>query len=1531
MSLSDTLAEIAAFQGEQQARASRVPPQGSPRRPNINLVPPPPPQQAPPKRSLMDRASELVTGAFGIAKDPATYAAIPVGLARAPGQLVGGMLDTVRDFDQFRADNISAAFARKPQGTMLAGAMTMADPLALAATVAHVASRGASLADAISLRKTVGQVGREDVNQFSAVGGAVALSLSGAAEGAAVGTAAKVLRLLGNSAKVGAATGVTADVTDAASPTVALTASQSSAEDRLKERGKQAAIGSALNVAAEPLIGAVGAYIKSKPPTKITTGTPADAVADKLDRAFASARTTEARYQALDRAMAARRGETPEGAAAGEGVTRIPEGTRIGDSSGADSYQDANHALRVAGSSETVAPERNPLQADGRIPVSDASKAVLDEAGLGRAFAVADHNITRSPPPGPGDLWRLTPEELEEHAAEKAMSDREKLVQALGEDGAKDFERLDRRRNSWNPARADEGSRLFDERFGTLTPEQERLVYGIGETSASLDDIRSVLAAHHDVMAGDSEEWLSYMAAVGARKLNPGDLAAVTKGEATPEVQASFVRLGRAYEGLAQAGVRAGEIPQRMANALVTHAGWGPEQAEEIIGGFVRDLLDSRRAAASEGLGPKMIFKEVDPAGGSRVVGIIGKGDLQGFKEEVAAIREGGEASLDTDAAHPAGQWKLSNLGASYDVPPFLRALADQLPPHDGPLTDAEVMQQAKALADEIGWDPADMIAFGAHVAGDAKSLPQAMATIRTVYTRAASTVDELLKREVDWTALADDHPDLRAALEAVHNVITLGQSVAEFKTAAGRTLRLAGLPDADSYLATFGKTPADQLKPVNPLDGLPTLPRNKGDLKQWLDGWNYTKGDAVSRDAFIKGLTFMPGKWMQLRTSFANFFTAAIISGPATFLRDLMGPAIIGGLRTLERTTGGYAAALLPWTDAATRGELLRSASQAPAAYLQTIGAMGDALKAATRAITEGDQLLQPSTVYNLRSKSIPVGLIDAATQANPGVTGRIPYVLANVVNIFPQWIHALHGGVNEFAQRLSYLGEVRASGMLEAWEKGLEGDDFAAYVRERLRNSTDEVTWAANDADALASSQRTTLIKSVGGDSQPIVSRFGDFIHSLRTNFPESRYVLPIFTVPANAIGEGIRRLPVGLLFRETQQELSGSAGAAAQAEAYGRILLGGSTLMAGYAMARAGLLTGPGPQQAKDREVWEAQGFQPYSIRIGDHWVSYNRMDVVGNILAIPAAIYDRSVHTQLDNQSATFAGVAAIAEYLKDQAALQGLSDLLSFGGSPQQSQGYLRRLTDQVAGGFVPAFVTQLGRNNLDPERRTVRNPFEAILDKLPGASKLLDPQRDALGEETMKVQNTGWGLLPISITRANSYGRDPIADELDRLYQVTGYAPGLKSPSLSGGKEDMRDIKLEDGRSLYDALVRYRTVVRTDDGLSLKEAIQQLIDSPEYNAAVDGDASGLTTATGEQDRGAMMAQLFHRFDRLAQQQVARDSANAARYLAVGAIKRQNDAFLRDTPTEALVRNPALLNALGINLQDYVGKVRGDDY
>lgn len=952
-------------------------------------------------------------------------------------------------------------------------------------------------------------------------------------------------------------------------------------------------------------------------------------------------------------------------------------------------------------------------------------------------------------------------------------------------------------------------------------------------------------------------------------------------------------------------------------------------------------------AASNESVADHVLFKEEDAQGGSRVVGKMAREDVQAFADKTADLRDAvldgknPEETLNTRASPTERQVTVAQLGSSYDTPAVLRALSDEVPKTT--ISHEETMRAAQATANAMGLDPNDFLQWVHSWVGRNGDLATGMATAQLQWTRMGKDLDDLVGADL-VNAPKDVVNDAAAK---IHNMMTFTSAFAEMKAGAARALNVLALPDADTYLANVGRYAKEELPPSAP-GSMPPLPRTPEELQQWVDLWDATKGDPKMRQDFLQGLLTTPKKWLYLRNSFANFFTASLVSGPQTLMRDLVGPALLGGLRTLERTAGGYAAAvgntLMGDTQAAT--EALAAASAAPQAYARTLGDVADAFKYAV-AKTKGELPSGPATGYSapgmgagglhgespidFNVRGVPQALIDAATAQSPGVTGAAPYLLGNLINKWPQAIQALHGGINEFALRLSYLGEIRAQAYLDVAkaqaEGGMSPDLADAFVRGRLTNAVDPLG-SATDPAAFDSAQRTTFTKQVGVEGQNSRA-FAQFVQTVRQNIPEARYILPIFNVPANAIGETLRRIPIlNTLFKETQDELSGSAGALAQAEAYGRMMSGAALMTGGFAMARSGMLTGAGPTDPHARALWLTT-HQPYSIRIGDTWASYNRMDAVGPLLGIVGSVFDHSVYHGVDSPEATYAGMAALAQYFKDQASLQGISDLLSFGGSPQESQGFLTHLVNGVASGFVPNFITQLGRNNLDAQARIARNPFEAILNKLPLASRTLDPMRNVLGEDVYKPQGALFNTLPVTLSPANSYAKDPVVDELGRLYEQTGYAPGVPSPGAGKGHFDMRDVKLEDGMSLYSHLMGARQTSQVD-GQTLRQALSDTINSQEYNEAVDGTGHSANSFNdmGQANRGAMLQSVFDKFSRQAKQDVAQASPTASRWLAVAAAKNTDNAALRAYSAHDLVNTPGLLHSLGIPIGDYEDKIKG---
>jgi hypothetical protein len=112
-----------------------------------------------------------------------------------------------------------------------------------------------------------------------------------------------------------------------------------------------------------------------------------------------------------------------------------------------------------------------------------------------------------APPTASKPLWMMTRDELDaEHAAAKDR-DHNDLVSLFGEAGAKKYERLQRQANSSvNTKRADAAAEEVAQMENQLAPEQQNLLYGIGDTRHSLEEVKGYRDALHGLDYGSPED-----------------------------------------------------------------------------------------------------------------------------------------------------------------------------------------------------------------------------------------------------------------------------------------------------------------------------------------------------------------------------------------------------------------------------------------------------------------------------------------------------------------------------------------------------------------------------------------------------------------------------------------------------------------------------------------------------------------------------------------------------------------------------------------------------------------------------------------------------------------------------------------------------------------------------------------------------------------------------------------------------------------------------------------------------------------
>jgi hypothetical protein len=395
-------------------------------------------------------------------------------------------------------------------------------------------------------------------------------------------------------------------------------------------------------------------------------------------------------------------------------------------------------------------------------------------------------------------------------------------------------------------------------------------------------------------------------------------------------------------------------------------------------------------------------------------------------------------------------------------------------------------------------------------------------------------------------------------------------------------------------------------------------------------------------------------------------------------------------------------------------------------------------------------------------------------AASVDPTFMQRTGYTLGNALNIFPKALARVNAGLDEMAKRFTYLNEVRVRAMVEAAGQGLSGDEAHAFVSQAMKSSMDEAG-AATSESLLRASERTTLTGQPGAEGT-FARKASTFIQSLRHDYPVVRFILPVFTVPANAIGETLRRIPLynhAPWMVEHAADLAGENGAVSQAEAHGRTLLGGSFLTGAYLMNQAGILTGAGPSNPSDYAIWR-QTHEPYSIRLGDEWVSYRKLDILGGLLSIPATISDLSVYHRMDDDrsmsEAVLMGTASLAQWFRDQGAMRMATDFLSLGDSPTENPAKtVERMFGQVAAGMVPAsgFVRTMGVDTTDPYTRMKQSWLDYVKAGIPGLSEELEPLRNVLGEPVNRPANSlGEAVIPVTMAPVATYKADPCSMSL---------------------------------------------------------------------------------------------------------------------------------------------------------------------
>jgi hypothetical protein len=307
---------------------------------------------------------------------------------------------------------------------------------------------------------------------------------------------------------------------------------------------------------------------------------------------------------------------------------------------------------------------------------------------------------------------------------------------------------------------------------------------------------------------------------------------------------------------------------------------------------------------------------------------------------------------------------------------------------------------------------------------------------------------------------------------------------------------------------------------------------------------------------------------------------------------------------------------------------------------------------------------------------------------------------------------------------------------------------------------------------------------------------------------NHPALKIVVPFFKTPANIGLQVIERTPFAPLSSQWREEIA--KGGVYRDMALAKVTLGSAVLATFASLAGEGNISGRGPERKADREALIRDGWQPYSIKVGDQYYSYNGMEPVSALLAIAADYAEYAKHEpDASKIEEVFLGATyGLYEYLKEQPYLQGIADIAKLVGTNQQGQVDGKKIVDGLVkqfGGFViggspaGAYSSLLaGIERLsDPTNRDTRaNPelpmgvrgfieaFNKYKSRLPYFSADLPEALNLWGEPTKSGTGAAYELvLP---TRVTPQQFSDVDDALVRL----GSPIGMPERKIDGVEMD---------------------------------------------------------------------------------------------------------------------------------------------
>ena len=636
-------------------------------------------------------------------------------------------------------------------------------------------------------------------------------------------------------------------------------------------------------------------------------------------------------------------------------------------------------------------------------------------------------------------------------------------------------------------------------------------------------------------------------------------------------------------------------------------------------------------------------------------------------------------------------------------------------------------MDEQRRLANLIGLDGAQAQAFSRKI-GQAWNAEQTLAATDLVSTRLQSVLEQ--QQKVAGGQATDE--DRANFVDSVNELQSIFGELAGARAEAGRALA------AHRRVTTDAKQVKAILDSLGGVEGADALAAALGEAVRSGGVQNASRLMAKGPGALNK---WLGQYWRSALLTGAGTHAVNAVSNTGMLANEIIERSLAAGVGSLKRmATGGKSGATVWREPTALLLGYARNMTNA-------IGAAGQVWKTGMSESIDGHN----TELYGHQAVQSPIEL---------GGEMRRPH-MGKLDTAMDLPFRAL-GTSDAFFRTLNFAGELQAQAhQIASAEKRTGTLPSGMKLSERVEQLAQNPTPAMIERADIHRAQQTFQSK-VGTPTA--------LLNVAKARMPWLHAIVPYTTTPANIVKEALKRTPLAPLAPSVFRDLQ--AGGAVQERAIARMLAGTSVMTLASALAAAGYLTGGGPTNDKEKEALLASGWQPYSIRVGNSYMSYQRFAPLGMLLGLSADLTETFTgDDDATTKDYVLGGLASFAENITNQSYMRGISDLAQFASDPRKNaEWYAGRMMGSFGQPFTLASNAASAMDPYARDTKGITGPFQS---RVPFLRESLPVKRDSFGRPVPNAMNQSGPLSMLLPIARSEQSDDPVLQEAARL----GWSP----------------------------------------------------------------------------------------------------------------------------------------------------------